>query len=316
MRGTRHIQKLNSPGLRRKRRAYLGEHWWVAIPVVLVVGALFVVLRADGSRPPSPPPVTADAGLEHVHGLGVDPADGILYAATHTGLFRIAGEGRPERVADRYQDTMGFTVVGARHFVASGHPALEDKELRAPGKPPLLGLVESTDAGETWSSVSLLGEADFHVLVAAHDQIFAVDAQTGNFMVSSDKKTWETRSQLAIASLAVDPENAEGLVAYTETGVMESADGGRNWTAVDAPDVTTLSWDKELGLWATGPGGGVYYASGEPRVWQKRGSLPGEAEAFIASRGFLYAAVRNAEAVTEIVRSTDGRDWERLYRGD
>ena len=313
---TGHIQKLNSPGLRRKRRAYLGEHWWVAIPVVLVFGALFVVLRADGSRPSSPPPVTAGAELEHVHGLGVDPADGTLYAATHTGLFRIAGGGKPERIADRYQDTMGFTVLGARHFVASGHPALGDKELRAPGKPPLLGLVESTDAGETWSAVSLLGEADFHALVAAHDQIFAVDAQTGNFMVSSDRRTWETRSQLAIASLAVDPENAENLVAYTETGVMASADGGRNWTAVDAPDVTILSWNSELGLWATGPGGGVYSASGEPRVWQRRGSLPGTAEAFLADGGYLYAAVRNEAAVTEIRRSTDGRTWELLYRGE
>ena len=310
-----HIQKLNSPGLRRRRRALLGEHWWVAIPVVLVVGALLVVLRADGSRAPSSSPV-ADAGLEHVHGLGVDPADGTLYAATHTGLFRIPREGQPERVADRYQDTMGFTVVGARHFVASGHPAIEDKRLRAPGKPPLLGLVESTDAGETWSAVSLLGEADFHVLVAAHDRIFAVDAQTGNFMVSSDKKTWETRSQLAIASLAVDPGNAENIFAYTETGVMESADGGRNWAAVDAPAITSLSWDGELGLWATGPGGGVFYASGEPRVWQKRGSLPGDVEAFLAGDDYLYAAVRNDAAVTEILRSTDGQTWELLYRGD
>ena len=164
--------------------------------------------------------------------------------------------------------------------------------------------------------MSLLGEADFHVLVAAHDQIFAVDAQTGNFMVSSDRKTWETRSQLTIASLAVDPESAEKLVAYTEAGVMASADGGRNWAAVDAPSVTALSWSGKLGLWATAPGRGVYYTGRTPQVWQKRGSLPGTAEAFLADHDYLYAAVRTDAAVTEILRSADGQTWQRLYRGE
>lgn len=132
MRRPVHIQKLNSPGLRGKRRSIAAEYWWVAIPAVLAVVALLIVLRADGGRPAA---VGADAGLEHVHWLGVDPADGKLYAATHTGLFRVAGEGEPVRVADRYQDTMGFTVVGPRHFVASGHPGLDDKKLRLPGNP-------------------------------------------------------------------------------------------------------------------------------------------------------------------------------------
>lgn len=77
------------------------------------------------------------------------PADGALYAATHTGLFRLDGDGNVERIADRYQDTMGFTVAGPDEFLASGHPDLRDKELQVEGKPPLLGLIESPDAGRT-----------------------------------------------------------------------------------------------------------------------------------------------------------------------
>lgn len=42
-----------------------------------------------------------DVGIEHVHRLGVDPADGVLYAATHFGLWRIPEEGEATRVADR-----------------------------------------------------------------------------------------------------------------------------------------------------------------------------------------------------------------------
>ena len=57
--------------------------------------------------PPSSVPVDTDPGLVHVHGLGINPTDGALYAATHTGLF-IVRDGHASRVADRHQDTMGF----------------------------------------------------------------------------------------------------------------------------------------------------------------------------------------------------------------
>ncbi len=38
----------------------------------------------DAAAPLQPP----DSGPVHVHGLGVDPADGALFIATHTGLWR------------------------------------------------------------------------------------------------------------------------------------------------------------------------------------------------------------------------------------
>lgn len=106
-----------------------------------------------------------DPGVVHVHGLGLNPKDGSLFAATHTGLFRIT-EGRAERVGNRYQDTMGFTVVGPDRFLGSGHPELRDY---TSGKlPGLLGLIESKDAGRSWKPQPLLGEADFHILAFAH----------------------------------------------------------------------------------------------------------------------------------------------------
>jgi hypothetical protein len=63
----------------------------------------------------------------HVHGLGVNPADDRLYVASHVGVFRQTDQGF-ERVADRWQDTMAFTVEGPDHFLGSGHPdTREDK---------------------------------------------------------------------------------------------------------------------------------------------------------------------------------------------
>src|SRR5688500_13377313 len=99
----------------------------------------------DSGQAPSPgAPRVEDPGPIHVHGLGINPEDGALFVATHTGLFR-AGEGerRATRVADRFQDTMGFTVVGPDRFLGSGHP--DGRE----GLPPFPGLIESRDAGAT-----------------------------------------------------------------------------------------------------------------------------------------------------------------------
>ena len=89
-------------------------------------------------------------GVSHVHGLGINPADGELYAATHNGMLRVPHDAQASRVGDLFQDTMGFTVVGADHFLGSGHPDLRDEKMFKEGRPPLLGLIESTDGGVTW----------------------------------------------------------------------------------------------------------------------------------------------------------------------
>jgi len=101
----------------------------------------------------------ADSGAGHIHGLGINPRDGSLFIATHAGLFRAPrGEIKATRVGAGTQDTMGFTVIGPDRFLGSGHPG------QGQSGPPALGLIESTDAGQSWRSLSLLGEADFHVL--------------------------------------------------------------------------------------------------------------------------------------------------------
>lgn len=90
-----------------------------------------------------------------MHGLGLNPGDGLLYADTHYGVWRVSRDGKPVRIADRYQDTMGLTVAGRDRFLGSGHPDLRED------LPPHLGLIESRDRADTWRSLSLLGEVDY-----------------------------------------------------------------------------------------------------------------------------------------------------------
>ncbi|MDP8976542.1 MAG: exo-alpha-sialidase, partial [Actinomycetota bacterium] len=222
---------------------------------VAVLLAVVVVTRQDSGTATRP---NAGEGVAHVHGLGINPSNGDLYAASHFGLFRVPRGGKAERVGNLVQDTMGFTVVGPDHFLASGHPDLDDQRLRKPGRPPLLGLIESTDGGRSWELVSLLGEADFHSLVAAHGNVYGYDSTGGRFMVSPDGKQWETRSGLAVGDFAVDPADAERLVAMTERGLVESGDGGRSWAPMDGPKLAFLSWCADQGLWGVSPTGETY----------------------------------------------------------
>jgi hypothetical protein len=155
--------------------------------------------------------VVEDAGPIHVHALGVNPSDRSPFIATHTGLFRAlrGGGARPERVAGRYQDTMGFTVIGPDHFLASGHPDGRDQ------LPPFLGLIESTDAGRRWKEVSLQGAMDFHVLETAGQRIygFGADWETREerLLVSDDRgQSWRRRpAPEPLIDLAVAPRAPE-----------------------------------------------------------------------------------------------------------
>ena len=266
--------------------------------------------EAGGTR--SLPPLDMEPGVIHVHGLGVDPGNGTLYAATHSGLFRISEQGQAERIANRAQDTMGFSVVGPGQFIGSGHPDPLEDDVR----PPLLGLIESDDAGLTWDRLSLHGEADFHALVAAHGQVYGYDSTSGTFMVTGDKKEWDRRSRLPMLGFAVDPADPDKVVAATPDGPVVSADGGRTWTplAAGAPPLAVLSWTEGTGLFGAAGDGTVHRSGDGGRTWQRTGSVGGEPEALAVDTDAAAVRVHVAVAGSGIVVSRDGgRTFEVRY---
>ena len=281
---------------------------WAVVAGALAMLALLVVVVRDND---SPRQASSSGGVSHVHGLGINPADGELYAATHLGLYRVPERGKAQRVGDAVQDTMGFTVVGPDRFLGSGHPDPKDKHLRKPGSPPLLGLIESTDGGETWKPLSLLGEADFHSLVAAHGKVYGYDSTGGRFLVSDDGKRWDTRSQIGIGTFAVDPADADHLVAMTERGLADSRDGGRSWQPIDGPQLAFVSWGTELGLWGVSRTGQTYQRTATG--WEPRAPLAGEPQALLVDATDVYAAALAGDA-TAIYRSSDaGGSWQLRY---
>lgn len=286
--------------------------WPRRLAVAVAVAAVVALVAVAGSSDDDQRAVSEDNDVVHVHGLGVNPADGALYLATHMGLYRLDTEGRPERVGDSYQDTMGFTVVGFDRFLASGHPDLRDRRHRVDGKPPLLGLVESRDGGATWEPRSLLGEADFHALESIDGRVYGWNASTSELMVSADLRTWERLSSIEMTSFAIDPSDAQRAVAATGDGVVVSTDGGRSWQAVSgAPELVVVDWG-DTGVWGVAGNGGVHYSE-DGRAWTERSRLLGEPQALEVNGDDLYVA-RGEDGRTVVRRSTDGESWAVVYR--
>lgn len=248
-----------------------------------------------------------DAGPIHVHGLGINPADGALFVATHTGLFR-AGDGdmKATRVAGRYQDTMGFAVVGPDRFLGSGHPDLREN------LPPFLGLIESADAGESWKAVSLQGEVDFHVLEARAHRIYGYgsdfESRRARFLTSTDggRRWTRLRAPAELVSLAISPDDPRKIMASGLRRVYYSGDSGRSWSEIKTPAAGQLAWNA----------GGVFLADGKGRVWRSArdapdwtvvGSVGGSPAAFEGpSAHELLIALHDGV----IKRSVDGgRNW-------
>ena len=272
---------------------------------VVAAGTVAAVATSGDDAPAAS--LAVDPGMAHVHGLGVDPADGTLYAATHFGVFAVGDDGSATRVGDQ-QDTMGFTVVGPRTFLGSGHPdpAVDDEVLA--------GLVESRDAGRTWTPLSLRGEADFHALVARHGRVYGHDATSGAVMVSEDRRTWDRRSRLPARDLAVSPADPEVLLATTPQGPLRSADGGRSWTPLAAPPLVVLDWADDGALYGVDVDGRVHASGDGGTTWEPRGSTGAPPEAVTAPAGEPGRLVV-AASDGRIVESTDGgRTFRTRYR--
>jgi hypothetical protein len=238
----------------------------------------------------------------HVHGLGAGPG-GRLFIATHTGLFLSApGQTTAESVGTSDQDIMGFTVAAGGRFLGSGHPGSEQSNL-----PANLGLIESRDGGRTWKPISLLGEADFHVLRASGERVYGFDSTNLRFLVSSDAgRRWDEREvPEPLVDLAIDPADPDRLVASGESGLLTSGDAGRQWRALGG-EPALLAWSDDGRLYSITGDGAVEASADGGRSFAEAGTVSGQPVAFMADGEDLYVALADGG----VQRSTDGgRSW-------
>lgn len=206
------------------------------------------------------PTVAELVGRTHIHGLAFDRADPTrLFVATHHGVLVASPDGSTTPISEAKDDFMGFTPHPRDPAIlfASGHPSTGGN----------LGFIRSDDAGRTWTNISpgAGGPVDFHQLAAGAGDPAVLYGVYKGLQVSSDAGvTWTEvgPAPAGLIDLAVSMTDPKRLYAATEAGLLESRDGGKNWTALiaDRP-VTSVEATADGTLLAFVYGSGLYRAS-------------------------------------------------------
>ncbi|WP_374199161.1 F510_1955 family glycosylhydrolase [Actinotalea ferrariae] len=256
--------------------------------------------RSSGTGAPSP---SASAGdeerlvpSEHVHGAAFNPADGDLYLATHDGLFRDETDGFV-RVGPQI-DLMGFAVEGPDRFYASGHPG---PNLALPNP---VGLIASSDGGDSWTGVSREGLTDFHALAVTSAGVVGFDGS--DLLTSPDGRTWHAaQAPSGIHALAASPDGTV-LVATTPEGVLRSRDAGASWELdPDGPLLMLSHFVDATTVVAVNPDGAVYVSSDAADSWTYAGEV-GDVPQAIAARHLATRLEIVVVTSSGVLTSTDG----------
>lgn len=204
-----------------------------------------VVSACSSNEAASSGPVQLKSGdsIEHLHGLTYSK-DSTIYIGTHEGMISSKDQGNTWSTVSSYDfDFMGFHMLSNGDMLSSGHPG-PNTDLPNP-----LGVMKSSDNGETWDSLSLLGKIDFHIMTSNYDNpsiIFALNQMgegeygAGIFKSTDGGKNWEKIEPKGLPadlhkvySLIALPDHENTLLAGTEEGVMHSDDGGKTWSLHD-----------------------------------------------------------------------------------
>ncbi|MGJ9406414.1 F510_1955 family glycosylhydrolase [Nesterenkonia aurantiaca] len=267
---------------------------------VLGAGALAACSRDVQSEAPAP---ESTASLSHIHAIVRDPVDSsVVLLAAHEGLFRLSDQ-QPIAVGPEI-DLMGFTVTPDGRYLASGHPG--------PGVdlPEPLGLIESTDRGESWNVISRGGESDFHALASTSDRVLGFD---GELRLSEDGQTWTT---LPIGSMPASVAIAEAsgtMLAATEDGVLRSEDGA-SWDRLDTPQlIQLLTWVDEQTIVGASVEGHLLISHDAGGSWTVSQQSLGEISALGAGLTVEGALEVLVVAGASVLRTLDGGETaERL----
>jgi len=213
------------------------------IPIIAVIG-LAGLLYIGGQRGSTGTAVQ----FRHIHGLSFSSDGSQLFVPAHDGLL-VYENGRWLLPDLPVHDYMGYSGVDDGFF-SSGHPG-PGSNLVNP-----LGLVRSTDGGETFETLAFEGESDFHLMAAGYEShaVYVVNpAQNSRLPVGlhytlDEGQTWQQSQASGISGgpiqLAVHPTEPGMVAVAAEGGLFLSNDYGDTFTRVgDAAPMTAVTFD-------------------------------------------------------------------------
>ena len=199
--------------------------------------ALFVVLFSlwyFTNRPSSDN--TQNVQFAHLHGMGFSSDGGQLFITAHDG-FRVYEKGRWLIPDLPINDYMGYSPTNSG-FYSSGHPGPASKQINP------LGLVKSTDGGQTLTALGFVGQSDFHLMGVGYEThaIYVLSPErnailnVGLSYSLDDGKTWH-QSQAGgvvgnILQIAVHPTQDNIVALATDSGLFLSTDYGQKFRQI------------------------------------------------------------------------------------
>jgi len=244
------------------------------------------------------PWIDPDGSTPLVGSLDVNRADRSVWMATNTGVWRLEpGADQPEQVTGTLETDKGSGEIseqlvvrfrGPDQLLGSGHPPADS------ALPSALGLIESNDAGKTWSAISELGRGDFHAIQVSGDIVVGGLFGEAAINISRDGgKTFQTRATPApLVDLEVDPENPTRWIASTQQGLITSSDEGSSWRDREPVPNIRFTWPAGDSLYRIDPGGPVKFSPDGGETWRDQGTTSGEPQAlFSDGPGHLYVVL-------------------------
>jgi hypothetical protein len=299
-----------------------GKFIAIGVGIVVIIG--IVIAIALGPRGSDGGSSSSDnqrvVFWRHVHGLGIDPLDNnILYIATHGDFYKSVNGGPPVKVDQQRADYMAFNAPQTEGvpLYASGHPSTGGN----------MGLVKSTDGGQTWQSVSQVLDppVDFHAMAVSRSNpnvIMGFDSGgRGLFKTTDAGNTWLNLNYPEyITALAIAPDNSEVVFAGTENGIFRSSDGGNTWTQLNqykGIGIFALAFDLEGALYASTETFGLSKSSSDQgETWQnieRPNTLTITSIAADSENKIIYVAGFSPDGFQEVYKgSFDGSDWQLL----
>ncbi|WP_162920194.1 F510_1955 family glycosylhydrolase [Paenisporosarcina cavernae] len=259
----------------------------------------------------------AKPSIDHIHGLGYPNGEGDVMIATHTGPVLYANGKWMESSAEKH-DYMGFQAV-KEGFYSSGHPS-PNTDYENP-----LGIIKSTNKGESFETFNFEGEIDFHYLAAGYDTnrlyVFnemPTEKLAGGFYYTDDNGN--VFSEMAVkglqanqlSSLAAHPTTPAVMAIGTDQGAYISENSGQSVELVQKGSVSSLFFTENS----------LYVAiveNGKPKLHQidlrdtkvQEIALPDE----IAQEPILYFAVSPVDSKEFTLVTTENSIYQTVDGG-
>lgn len=273
----------------RSRRTAIG----VVVFALVITGVVAVLIAV---RPPGAPIPWARLGTEDVHSLvfAGEGTDRVLFGH-HGGLLASADGGRTWDALPVGEDAMSTATGSDGSIVIAGHEVFR----------------ESRDGGATWTSIATdLPSLDIHGFArdpADPTRMWAYPVTGGLWESTDGGATFrQVRTDNVLFPTAVAGESATRLFGVDTTGLIESADGGRTWSALAMPPTFPMTG------FAAAANGRILYAGAQDGLYRSEdGGRSWTAAAYTGSVFALAASpdgrtVILVDRATEVFRSDDG----------